>query len=88
MTGKETKETQGVQEVQETKKAQENLRLPRNHFEKIIALSERIKLLKSKAPHTELIEIDFFSKALEELKQGEILITDTSVEEVETEIDE
>ena len=66
----------------------QNLRVPRNHFEKIIALSERIKLLKSKAPHTELIEIDFFKKALEELNQGEILITDTSDEEVENEIDE
>ncbi len=66
----------------------ENLRVPRNHFEKIIALSERIKLLKSKAPHTELIEIDFFQKALEELNQGEILITDTSTEDVENEIEE
>ena len=64
------------------KESNKSLRVPKNHFEKIIALSERIKLLKSKAPNSELVEIDFFEKALEELERGEILISD-SLEEVE-----
>jgi len=52
------------------------LRVPKNHFEKILALSERIKLLKEKAPNSELVEIDFFEKALSEFESGEILIQD------------
>ncbi len=58
------------------KEKKPKLRVPRNHFEKILALSERIKLLKEKAPNSELVEIDFFEKALSEFENGEILIQD------------
>ena len=66
--------------TEKEKDIKETLRVPKNHFEKIIALSERIKLLKNKAPNSELVEIDLFQKALEELEKGEILVSDTQAE--------